>query len=251
MMTSETGKVEKEDGSTVWISDDGREYKSKSGMWKRNKKLKSESTPNESDAGATKEEGQPEVDTSKSADRDSPPSEPSVDWVNMDFGDAPVTEVIPAPLKRIKPRGVSTGKPTKKQLEAERQMNEGILVTGYKTGDYLMTRYKRGVLDDPEADAITHLEEDYEWIAGVTQDGLEAQGFNIASTIGPGSMALIANGVWFGTPLVRIQKEAKRSPFQGRIGGAVGRIVERLPFIGKRIKERRLRTVEQELNQED
>ena len=95
---SETGKVEKEDGSPVWISDDGREYKSKSGMWKRNKKLKSESTPNESDAGATKEEGQPEVDTSKSADRDSPPSEPSVDWVNMDFGDAPVTEVIPAPL---------------------------------------------------------------------------------------------------------------------------------------------------------
>ena len=85
----------------------------------------------------------------------------------------------------------------------------------------------------------------------MTQDGLEAQGFNIASTIGPGSMALIANGVWFGTPLVRIQKEAKRSPFQGRIGGAVGRIVERLPFIGKRIKERRLRTVEQELNQED
>ena len=162
---SETGKVEKEDGSTVWISDDGREFKSKSGMWKRNKKLKSESTPNEADAGATKEEGQPEVDTSKSADRDSPPSEPSVDWVNMDFGDAPVTEVIPAPLKRIKPRGVGTGKPTKKQLEAERQMNEGILVTGYKTGDYLMTRYKRGVLDDPEAAAITHLEEDYEWIA--------------------------------------------------------------------------------------
>jgi hypothetical protein len=244
MTMSETGKVEKEDGSTVWISDDGREYKSKSGMWKRNKKLKSESTPNESDAGATKEE-EPTIAGDPS------PSEPSVDWVNMDFGDAPVTEVIPAPLKRIKPRGVGTGKPTKKQLEAERQMNEGILVTGYKTGDYLMTRYKRGVLDDPEADAITHLEEDYEWIAGVTQDGLEAQGFNIASTIGPGSMALIANGVWFGTPLVRIQKEAKRSPFQGRIGGAVGRIVERLPFIGKRIKERRLRTVEQELNQED
>ena len=56
MRMSETGKVEKEDGSTVWISDDGREYKSKSGMWKRNKKLKSESTPNESDTEAKKEE---------------------------------------------------------------------------------------------------------------------------------------------------------------------------------------------------
>ena len=113
-----------------------------------------------------------------------------------------------------------------------------------------MTRYKRGVLDDPEADAITHLEEDYEWIAGVTQDGLEAQGLNLAGAIGPGGLAVIANGVWFGTPLVRIQKESKKSPFQGRIGGAIGRFVERIPFIGKRIKERRLRTLQQEIEQD-
>ena len=39
---SETGKIEKEDGTTVWIANDGREYKSKSGMWKRNKKLEDE-----------------------------------------------------------------------------------------------------------------------------------------------------------------------------------------------------------------
>ena len=237
---SEKGKIEREDGTTVWIADDGREYKSKSGMWKRNKKIA------ESDSHEAKEKGE-----SASPPPSSEPSEPeSVDWVTMDFGDAPVTEVIPAPLKRIKPRGASTGKPTKKQLEAERQMNEGILVTGYKTGDYLMTRYKRGVLDDPEADAITHKEDDYEWIAGVTQDGLEAQGLNLASAIGPGGLAVIANGVWFGTPLVRIQKEAKKSPFQGRIGGAIGRFAERLPFIGKRIKERRLRTLEQEIEQD-
>jgi hypothetical protein len=237
---SEKGKIEREDGTTVWIADDGREYKSKSGMWKRNKKIA------ESDSHEAKEKGE-----SASPPPSPEPSEPeSVDWVTMDFGDAPVTEVIPAPLKRIKPRGASTGKPTKKQLEAERQMNEGILVTGYKTGDYLMTRYKRGVLDDPEADAITHKEDDYEWIAGVTQDGLEAQGLNLASAIGPGGLAVIANGVWFGTPLVRIQKEAKKSPFQGRIGGAIGRFAERLPFIGKRIKERRLRTLEQEIEQD-
>ena len=237
---SETGKIQKDDGTTVWIADDGREYKSKSGMWKRNKKLE------ESNLGSEKAK---EKVVNASPPPSSEPNEP-IDWVKMDFGDAPVTEVIPAPLKRIKPKGASTGKPTKKQLEAERQMNEGILVTGYKTGDYLMTRYKRGVLDDPEADAITHLEEDYEWIAGVTQDGLEAQGLNLAGAIGPGGLAVIANGVWFGTPLVRIQKESKKSPFQGRIGGAIGRFVERIPFIGKRIKERRLRTLQQEIEQD-
>ena len=231
---NEKGKVQKEDGSTVWIANDGREYKSKSGMWKRNKKVV----------------GQPEVETRKSSDRDSPPSEPKIEWTEMDFGDDPITEVIPAPLKRIKPRGATAGKPTKKQLEAERQMNEGILVTGYKTGDYLMTRYKRGVMDDPNAEAIVHAEDDYEWIASVTQDGFEAQGVNLASMIGPGALALTANAVWFGTPLYRIQKESNRSPFQGRLGGAFGRFVERIPILGKRIKERRLRTLQQEIEQD-
>ena len=130
------------------------------------------------------------------------------------------------------------------------RMNEGILVTGYKTGDYLMTRYKRGVLDDQNAEAIVHTEEDYEWISGVSQDALEAQGMNLAGAIGPGGLAVIANGVWFGTPLMRIQKEAKKSPFQGRVGGAIGRFVERLPIIGKRIKDRRLRTLQQEIEQD-
>ena len=239
---SETGKSEKEDGSTVWIANDGREYKSKSGMWKRNKKLEEEredSTPPE-----------PKEATKAESEQGDSPSEPKVEWAEMDFGDEPITEVVPAPLKRIKPRGATSGKPTKKQLEAERQMNEGILVTGYKTGDYLMTRYKRGVLDDPNAEAIVHTEEDYEWISGVSQDALEAQGLNLAGAIGPGGLALVANGVWFGTPLMRIQKEANKSPFQGRIGGAIGRLVERIPILGKRIKERRLRTIQQEIEQD-
>ena len=145
---NETGKIEKEDGSTVWVANDGREYKSKSGMWKRNKKLKSDSAGSSEDE-AKKAEG---VSHASKSPADDSPSEPKVEWAEMDFGDDPITEVVPAPLKRIKPRGASSGKPTKKQLEAERQMNEGILVTGYKTGDYLMTRYKRGVLDDPNAE---------------------------------------------------------------------------------------------------
>ena len=239
---SETGKIEKKDGSTVWIANDGREYKSKSGMWKRNKKLEEEREPVTSP--------DPKEATKAESEQGDSPSEPKVEWAEMDFGDEPITEVVPAPLKRIKPRGATSGKPTKKQLEAERQMNEGILVTGYKTGDYLMTRYKRGVLDDPNAEAIVHTEEDYEWISGVSQDALEAQGLNLAGAIGPGGLALIANGVWFGTPLIRIQKEANKSPFQGRVGGAIGRFVERIPIIGKRIKERRLRTLQQEIEQD-
>jgi hypothetical protein len=239
---SETGKIEREDGTTVWIANDGREYKSKSGMWKRNKKLEEEQEPILPP--------EPKEATKAESEQGDSPSEPKVEWAEMDFGDDPITEVVPAPLKRIKPRGATSGKPTKKQLEAERQMNEGILLTGYKTGDYLMTRYKRGVLDDPNAEAIVHTEEDYEWISGVSQDALEAQGLNLAGAIGPGGLAVVANSVWFGTPLMRIQKEANKSPFQGRVGGAIGRFVERIPIIGKRIKDRRLRTLQQEIEQD-
>ena len=243
-------KIVKEDGTERYVSEDGREYKYPSGAWKRNKKLKSESAGSSSDE-ATKEAGQPEVETRKSSDRDSSPSEPDVKWVDMDFGDAPIVEVIPAPLKKIKPRGSSSGKPSKKQQEAERQMNEGILVTGYKTGDYLMTRYKRGILDDPNAEAISHAEDDYIWISGVTQDALDANGLNLAGAIGPSGLAVAANSYWFGAPILKIQKEAQKSPFQGRLGGAIGRMLERVPFLGKRLRDRRLRTLEQELEQED
>ena len=125
---SETGKIEREDGTTVWIANDGREYKSKSGMWKRNKKLEDEGS-----ARDEKKTVNPKEATKAESEQGDSPSEPKVEWAEMDFGDEPITEVVPAPLKRIKPRGATSGKPTKKQLEAERQMNEGILVTGYKT----------------------------------------------------------------------------------------------------------------------
>ena len=78
---SETGKIEREDGSTVWIANDGREYKSKSGMWKRNKKLEEEredTTP-------------PEPKEAKKAESEQgdSPSEPKVEWTEMDSTSSP------------------------------------------------------------------------------------------------------------------------------------------------------------------
>ena len=243
MMAKYANKETREDGSEVWLATDGREYKTKAGAYKHSKKLETGGTANTPTEEATTEAGQPEVETRKRSDRDSPPSEP--EWVEMEYDPELPSEVVPAALKRIKPRGGS-GKPTKKQLEAERDLNEGILVVGYRTADMALTRYKRGVLDDPQAEAITHSSEDYQWISAITQDALEHNGMNIAGALGPNQMALIANGVWFAPPVMKIQAEAKRSPFQGRVGGAIGRLLERLPWIGKRIKQRRMRNIEEE-----
>jgi hypothetical protein len=233
-MAKYANKETREDGSEVWLATDGREYKTKAGAYKHSKKLESEV------ASSPSEEATTEGDTFHGQ---APPSEP--EWVEMEYDPELPSEVVPAALKRIKPRGAS-GKPTKKQLEAERDLNEGILVVGYRTADMALTRYKRGVLDDPNAEAITHSSEDYQWIAGISQEALEHNGLNIAGALGPNQMAVIANGVWFAPPIMKIQAEAKRSPFQGRVGGAIGRLLERLPFIGKRIKERRMRNIEEE-----
>ena len=223
-------KQENEDGSVTWLSSDGKEYKSKAGAYKRSKKLEENKEP---------EKEIVEEKTEEKVTLDSPT------WVEMEYDPIEeVSDVIPAPLKKLKPRGSSKGKPSKKQIEAEREVNEGVLTVLYRTSDMLLTKYKRSVLDDPKALAVTHSDDDYQWISGITQDALEYNGVNIAGALSPNTLAAGANAYWFSVPVYKIQKEADISPFKGRVGGAIGRGLEKLPFIGKRIKERRMRKVE-------
>ena len=223
-------KQENEDGSVTWLSSDGKEYKSKAGAYKRSKKLEENKEP---------EKEIVEEKTEEKVTLDSPT------WVEMEYDPIEeVSDVIPAPLKKLKPRGSSNGKPSKKQIEAEREVNEGVLTVLYRTSDMLLTKYKRSVLDDPKALAVTHSDDDYQWISGITQDALEYNGVNIAGALSPNTLAAGANAYWFSVPVYKIQKEADISPFKGRVGGAIGRGLEKLPFIGKRIKERRMRKVE-------
>ena len=230
---SKARKVENEDGSVMYVASDGREFKSKSGAWKHSTKI--ERPVEEAVEPEHKPETpQPEVDSGS-----------GLDWSSMDFSEGIASEVIPGPLKRIRPRG--SGKPSKKQLEAERGMNEGILKTGYKTGDWFLTRYKRGVLNDDEAEAITHEEDDYDWIAGITQDALDHNGVNLAGVIGPNQIAILSNAYWFGSPVMKINAEAGRSVFSG---GRVASVLERMPFLGKRIKARRMRKIEERMLRE-
>tara|TARA_R100001129_G_scaffold29042_1_gene19362 strand:+ start:4440 stop:5117 length:678 start_codon:yes stop_codon:yes gene_type:complete len=218
-------KIEKDDGTVAWLASDGKEYKSKSGAWKWNKKIES-STPVDVES---KTEEKPE----------------SVDWTQMEFGDVSVSETIPSPLKKIRPR--TSSKPSKKQLENEREMNVGILKVGYKTADALLTRYKRGVLNDDEAPKISHSEEDYDWISGITQDAMDHNQVNLSAAIGPNQLAIAANGYWFGSVFVKVNAEAGNSFLSG--GRAVS-IIERVPFIGKRMKQRRLKKIEENMLRE-
>ena len=218
-------KTKDEDGKDAWLSSDGRLFHTRAGAWKHSKSL-----------DEPVEEPAPQVEPVEVMDDEPDP----LSWAQVDFsGDTEdATETIPTVFKRITPAH-SGEKKTKKELEAERKTNIAVLKIGYRTGDALMTRYKRGMMEDPKADPIKHTEQDYDWISGVSNAALEENGISIGAAIGTTQIAVIANGYWFGAPIAKIHKESDKSPFKGRAGGAIGRFMERLPIIGKRIRARR------------
>ena len=215
-----TTEIETEDGKR-WLSSDGKEYKSRSGAWKRSKKLLEQEEPNVEE---TQEEVQDDTPT----------------WASYDYGDivdeVSPTETVPTILKTIKPAAVAKGKLSKKEAAAKKSMNKSILTVGYRTGDHLMTGYRRAMLEDPKATAIVHSDSDYNWISEVTNEALEDSGVSVSDMVGTGTIAVVANAHWFGVPLYKIHQESEKSPFKGRVGGAFGRFLRRLPIIGKRIK---------------
>ena len=217
-----TKEIETEDGKR-WLSTDGKEYKSRSGAWKRSKKLLEQAEE--------PEVVEPEIDEVQ----DETPI-----WATYDYGDivdeVSPTETVPTILKTIKPAAVAKGKLTKKEMAAKKSMNKSILTVGYRTGDHLMTHYRRAMLEDPKATAITHSDSDYNWISEVTNEALEDSGVIVSDMVGTSTIAVVANAHWFGVPLYKIHQESEKSPFKGRVGGAFGRFLRRLPIIGKRIK---------------
>ena len=215
-----TTEIDTEDGKR-WLSTDGKEYKSRSGAWKRSKKLQDKID-------------EPEVKPVEEAKDDTPI------WASYDYGDVvdeiSPTETVPTILKTIKPAAVAKGKLSKKEMEARKSMNKSILTVGYRTTDHLMTGYRRAMLEDPKATPITHSDSDYNWISEVTNEALEDSGVSVSDMVGTGTIAAVANIHWFGVPLYKIHQESEKSPFKGRIGGALGRFARRLPIIGKRLK---------------
>ena len=216
-----TTEIETEDGKR-WLSTDGKEYKSRSGAWKRSKKL-------------LEEKEEPKVEETHDEVQDDTPT-----WASYDYGDivdeVSPTETVPTILKTIKPAAVAKGKLSKKEAAAKKSMNKSILTVGYRTGDHLMTGYRRAMLEDPKATAIVHSDSDYNWISEVTNEALEDSGVSVSDMVGTGTIAVVANAHWFGVPLYKIHQESEKSPFKGRVGGAFGRFLRRLPIIGKRIK---------------
>jgi hypothetical protein len=121
----------------------------------------------------------------------------------------------------------------------ERSTNVALTKIVYKSADVGLTKYKRIMMEDPNSEAITHSEEDYEWISNIAVDAMEYNGFNLGSVIGANQIFVISNVGWFGVPIYKINKESEKSPFKGKLGGSFGRLLEKIPIIGKRIRNKK------------
>jgi len=227
MMGEYATKSEDEEGEVRWLASDGKSYKTRAGAWKHSKNLEAKANAPE----VVEPKVEPVIDD----------SEPDpISWASVDFsGDTEdVTETIPTALKAITPSKAGVKK-TKKEIEAEMKTNVAVLKIGYRSADHLMTRYKRALMEDKNADAITHSEADYNWIAGITNAALVENGLSVGEAIGTTQIAVVANVYFFGAPLAKIHAESEKSPFKGKLGGRFGRFLERVPIIGPRLKARK------------
>ena len=228
------GEFTKKLNDGKWQSVDGKVYETRSGAYKRSKKINLKNS---------EPEPEPEPDIIEKEQSDKVDDE-SPNWAEQDFtvelDDDNDVETIPAILKKLKPSTtVRRGKMSKKELDAERSTSVAITKIGYRGADLILTKYKRIMMEDPNSTPIEHSEEDLEWISNIGVDALEYNGINVSKAIGPNQIFLISNSGWFGVPLWKISKESERSPFKGKIKGSFGRFLERVPFIGKRIKTKR------------
>ena len=226
------------DGAEMFESVDGSQHKTRSGAYKRTHRVWAK-------ADEPEPEPEPEPETPQPDEvEDAEPAWASIEWQAEEGGPS---EYVPGVLKKIRPPTLTKGKPSAKQLRAMRDTNMAILKVVYRTGDHGLTVYRRAVLQDPDAERISHSEDDYEWISDVTNTALEHNGVNVGLAIGPTQVAVLANGYWFGRPLYETSQEAQKRGLGGRITSRARSLAESLPWVGKRIKARRHRVAVDEI----
>jgi len=200
----------------------GKTYKSRSGLWKHEKKCDVEHTILITETKSPGEESvspNPPDSTPPSADAhaESPGDTTTFEWADFDFGSSDHTDTIPTTLKSIvKPMPMGSGKLSKAQYEALENQNKGILKMGLSTIDVLLTKYGKAVsLDDTFE--VRHSEADKELVANAQWRYLEEKGLFLTNYLSTGMIAGSLTVWYIGQPVMRIRKNAKKKLIRGRL----------------------------------
>jgi hypothetical protein len=243
----------------------GKEYKTRAGLWKHQKRYKhgkyaedpeSESekiveddgdslTPDESSISSESSDTIP-IESTAEEDRDSsstaaPNAEDHAsavdtpdqesdqpDWMSFQFSkEEGSTDQIPTTFKAAVASGSGKkGKLTKAEREALIKRNTAILKLGLTSVDHLLSKYAQAVTLDPDM-IISHSESDKDLVANAQMAYLEEKGLFLTNYLSTGVVAASLTAWYVGSPIIRIRKKAKRKLFKSR------GLLARLPLIGR------------------
>lgn len=238
------------DGTTYYLSDDGKEYKSRSGAWKQNKKLESKSNAvvedsppdlsNDSTSSDSYENTDTETATETSTETATETVEESPKWMQFQMGDqTDTTDVLPEPLKML---SAQSGKKnlTAKERKAAKDTELAMLSLMLSGADHVLTSYGKAVTLDASF-LVKHSEKSKKIVAEAQYAYLEEKGIMLSSYMSKGVIAGALTGWYVLSPLTRIKRAAK-TPMIKRIGGG---FLSKLPLIGRFFKPK----IEEELFQ--
>tara|TARA_R100001463_G_scaffold99008_2_gene153490 strand:- start:418 stop:1170 length:753 start_codon:yes stop_codon:yes gene_type:complete len=222
----------------------GKEYKTRSGLWKHQKKFNhgkfSEAEVIESKPTEKEVSFPPPQDEVPPTDSSLPPPSEAVgedthsndEWFSFDFGDSEdKTDVIPTTLKMVVNQpDFSSSKMSKAQREALKTQNTAILKMGLTTVDTLLSKYGQAVSLDKDF-KVEHSESDKDLVANAQYRYLEEKGLFLTNYLSSGIIAGSLTAWYIGSPILRIRKKKKRNLI-------VGGFLSRLPLIGRLFKRK-------------
>ncbi len=214
----------------------GKEYKTRSGLWKHQKKLGHGKFAEAADTIEIQEsksfdgEGsvRPTSDPTPPVLESTSPSEDTPEWMSFDFGtESDTTDTIPSTFKSVfTPVPSGSGKMSKAQAQALENQNKGILKMGLTTIDVLLTKYAQAITLDPDIE-VKHSDADKDLVANAQYRWMEEKGFFLTNYLSTGMIAGSLTVWYVGQPMLRVRKKAKRKLFKGR------GLLARLPLIGR------------------
>ncbi len=231
----------------------GKSYKSRSGLWKHQKKMlhgKFANSEKIGDDDAYLGRGDDPSQTTTHSDSksdgvgstippesrsDSDPPSDTPSFMDWDFGsaqDQEGTDQIPTAFKSIvKSPPMGSKKLSKAQYAALEKQNLGILKMGLTTIDVLLSKYGSVLHQDPEF-KVAHSESDKDLVANAQYRYMEEKGLFLTNYLSTGSIALGLTTWYVAAPVIRIRKDAKRKFFKNGIMG-------RLPLIGRLFRRKK------------
>jgi len=210
----------------------GKEYKSRSGLWKHEQKCTvgdleiTESPVATESEVASSSVAMPNTST---LDNDVAQGDTS-SWMDFDLN-IEEGEAVPEPLKLLKAPKKDIKKMSAKELESFKQTEIALLKMGLSGIDVILSQYGKGITLDKEFE-VRHSEGAKTTVATAQYAWMEEKGMSISKYASTGVVAGAMTAWYIGSPLMRIKKKAQR-PMIKRVGGGVMGIFRRLPLIGR------------------